>query len=297
MFLDLLKITLDVPEILMEADDESYLFDVEEIAKSFKSFMQETYVTVDKKDNNLILHLVTTNLAERLNELLKKNKRLVFMSGTLHSESILKNIFGIEDYQIIEAEVEQQGAIETKTTGKEIDCKYSNFSSGKFSRKDYLTILDECVKVAKKPCLVHVNAFTDLPTGNEKKELGLKNLTAREELQELQEKDKTGKIVEDFKKKKINVLFSTRVSRGIDFPGEECNSIVFTKYPNPNVEDAFWKILMKTKPQFYWEFYRDKAKRELLQKVYRGLRFKEDKVEVLSPDLRVIEFFKENIHS
>lgn len=289
---DLLKITLDVPEILMEADDESYLFDVEEIAKSFENFMKETYVTVDKKDNNIILHLVTTNLAERLNELLKKNKRLIFMSGTLHSESILKNIFGIEEYKIIEAEIEQQGAINPKLTGKEFDCKYANFSLGKFSRKDYLTLLDECIKVAKKPCLVHVNAFTDIPTEVEKKELKLKNLMAREELQELQEKDKTGKIIEDFKKGKIDTLFSTRVSRGIDFPGEECNSIVFTKYPNPNVEDAFWKILMKTKPQFYWEFYRDKAKRELLQKVYRGLRFKEDKVEVLSPDLRVVEFFK-----
>ena len=117
---------------------------------------------------------------------------------------------------------------------------------------------------------------------------------AREELQQLQEKDKTGVIIEDFKKGKIKTLFSTRVSRGIDFPGEECNSIVFTKYPNPNVEEAFWKILMKTKPQFYWDFYKDKAKRELLQKVYRGLRFKEDKVEVLSPDLRVVDFFKNN---
>jgi hypothetical protein len=49
---------------------------------------------------------------------------------------------------------------------------------------------------------------------------------------------------------------------------------------------------MKTKPQHYWSFYKDKANRELLQKLYRGLRSKEDKVQLLSPDLRVLEAFE-----
>ena len=89
----------------------------------------------------------------------------------------------------------------------------------------------------------------------------------------------------------LEILFSTKASRGIDFPGDECNSIIFTKYPNPNVQDTFWKILNRTNPNQYWSFYKDKARRELLQKIYRGLRFKEDEVEVLSPDLRVLDFF------
>jgi Rad3-related DNA helicase len=283
---------LEVPEILLEADDESYLFDVEEIARTFKGFMKETYLTVTKKENTLYFHIVTTNLKERFNDLLKKNKLIILMSGTLHSKEILTNIFGLEEYKIIEAEIEQQGAIIIKKTGKEFDCKYANFSSGKFSRREYLENLNECVRISKKPCLIHVNAFIDLPSENEKELFELNDLISREELYEIQEKDKEGKIIRDFKNGLIDVLFSTKVSRGIDFPGEECNSIVFTKYPNPNVEDAFWKILMKTKPEHYWEFYKDKARRELLQKVYRGLRFKEDKVEILSPDLRVIEFFE-----
>lgn len=289
---DILKIILDFEEIFALADDESYLFDTEEIARSFKGFMQDTYLTVSKKENTLYFHLVTTNLKEKFNELLKKNKTVILMSGTLHSENILKNVFGLEDYKIIEAEVEQQGSIIVKRTQKEMDCKYSNFSSGKFTRKDYLLALEECIKISKKPTLVHVNAFTDLPTEMEKEKYALEHTISREELQGEQMTDKMGESVKEFKSGKKEILFSTRVSRGIDFPGEECNSIVFTKYPNPNVEDAFWKILMKTKPQFYWDFYRDKARREILQKVYRGLRFKEDKVEVLSPDLRVIEFFE-----
>lgn len=289
---DVLKIILDFQDVFSLADDESYIFDVEEIARSFSGFMQETFLTVTKKENNFFFHLVTTNLKEKFNELVKKNKNIILMSGTLHSDSILKNIFGIEEYERIEAESTQQGNIIIKKTGKENDCRYSNFSSGKITRKDYLLALEESVKISKKPTLVHVNAFSDLPSAKEKEIYGLEYTISREELQEEQSRDKMGEKVIEFKKGMSEILFSTRVSRGIDFPGEECNSIIFTKYPNPNVEDAFWKILMKTKPQYYWDFYKDKARRELLQKVYRGLRFKEDKVEVLSPDSRVIEFFE-----
>jgi len=141
--------------------------------------------------------------------------------------------------------------------------------------------------------LIHVNAFSDLPSEVEIKEFDLKNLISREKLKDIQNEDKTSKLIEDFKKGKTKVFFSTRSGRGIDFPGEECNSIVFTKYPNPNVQDAFWKILMRTNPRQYWDFYKDKARRELWQKVYRGLRFKEDSVFVLSPDERVLKGFED----
>jgi Rad3-related DNA helicase len=107
----------------------------------------------------------------------------------------------------------------------------------------------------------------------------------------LQSQDQEAETINKFKNKEVDILFSTKVSRGMDFPGDECNSIVFTKYPNPNVQDPFWKILNRTRPEHYWEFYKDKAKRELWQKIYRGLRFKDDKVEVLSPDIRVLDAF------
>lgn len=292
---DLFRIFLKNPQFLKEFDEENYLFEIEEIARMFEDFFDESYLTVSKKENNLIASIVTTNLAKRLKEIVDKNKTLVLMSGTLHSKAVLKNIFGLDDYEIIKAETIQQGKICVQRTGLEIDCKYSNFSSGRFSREDYLKALSNCVEVAKRPVLVHVNAFTDLPTEDEVKEIGVGNLICREELRDLQKQDKTGKQVNKFKNKEIDVLFSTRCARGIDFPGEECNTIVFTKYPNPNVQDAFWKILMKTQPQHYWDFYRDKANRELWQKVYRGLRFKEDSVYVLSPDSRVLDKFENQI--
>ncbi|MBU1129391.1 MAG: DEAD/DEAH box helicase family protein, partial [Nanoarchaeota archaeon] len=284
---ELLQFILDSQEIIQEFDPENYVHEIVSIARMFDEFFDETYVLIGKKENSLIINLVTTNLAKKFQEMIDKNKRIVLMSGTLHSSEVLKEVFGLEDFEIIEAETEQQGAIEIQKTGLEIDCKYSNFNSGKFSRGDYLKALDKCVEIAKKPVLVHINSFADLPTEQEKKDFCLNNLITKIEIKDLQKEDTVGKRVQDFKKGKIDLLFSTKCSRGVDFPGEECRSIVFTKYPNPNVEDAFWKILARTKPTQYWKFYKDKARRELLQKVYRGLRFKEDHVFLLSPDSRV----------
>lgn len=290
---DLIRIFFKDKEFLDDADDENYILDVEETAMMFEEFLDESYVTISKRENSLIASIVTTNLAKRLKEIMDKNKVFVFMSGTIHSENVLKNVFGLDDFKIIEAETEKQGRIEIKKTGLEKDCRYSNFSNGKFSRGDYLKSLDKCIEISKKPTLVHVNAFVDLPSNEEVKEFSLKNLISRENLRQIQEEDKTGELVEKFKKGGEEVFFSTRSGRGIDFPGEQCNSIVFTKYPNPNVQDAFWKILHKTKPMHYWDFYKDKARREFWQKIYRGLRFKEDHVYLLSPDCRVLEMVED----
>ena len=288
---DLLKVFLK-SELISNLDDESYLFEVVETARMFKDFLDETYVSFSKVEGNLIASVVTINLAKMLDQLISKNKKLVLMSGTLHSKEVLKTIFGLTNFKTIDAETEHQGNIDIIKTGFEMDCKYANFNSGKFNREDYLKALDKCLETAKKPVLVHVNAFKDLPTEEEKEEYELNNLVSRDNVKDMQRKDGEGKILSDFKQGEIDLLFSTRDSRGVDFPGEECNSIVFTKYPNPDISDPFWKILHKSKPQYYWSFYKDKARRELLQKLYRGLRFKEDHVNVLSPDSRVLDFFE-----
>jgi len=291
---DLLKLFLN-RNWLSEADDESYVFDVFETAIEFENFLEESYLTVQKSERDFILNIVTTNLAKRFEELVKMNKAFVLMSGTIHSPEVLGRIFGLKDFEIIDAEIENQGKVEIKKSGLEMDCKYSNFSRGKQTRENYLRALDKCLEYAEGQTLVHVHAFQDLPSEEEIEKYGLFNLMSREEIRNLQGEDKEGKLVEEFKEGQRAILFSTRDSRGIDFPGEQCRSIVFTKYPNPNIDDAFWKILNRTRPNEYWSFYRDKAKRELMQKLYRGLRFKEDHVYVLSPDSRVLDFFEKNI--
>ncbi len=271
-------------------DELNYLNKVLETSKNFETSLNNVYLTYKKdKDNDLIIKLVSTDISGKFKDLLDKTKTLIFMSGTLHSENILKNIFEIKDFKIIKAEELNFGSIEIMRTGKEFDCKYSNFASKNYSRADYLDAFSACVEKSQHPILIHVNSFKDLPNEKEKKLFELSSLISSEEIKHNQREDKTGSEISDFKKGHIKKLFSTKCGRGVDFPGEICNSIIFTKYPNPNVKDIFWKVLNKTHPQYYWEFYKDKAWRRFLQGIYRALRFPEDKVTILSPDIRVLD--------
>ncbi|MBU2616741.1 MAG: hypothetical protein KKB79_02035 [Nanoarchaeota archaeon] len=273
-------------------DELNYSNKAVETSKNFSGTSEGVYLTYRREDENLFVKIVSTDLSYKTNDLLSKTKAIVFMSGTIHSKEILENIFKIKDYSIVEAETMNTGNVEIVMTGREIDCRYSNFSSGKHSREDYLRALSASVFKSEKPTLIHVQSFQDLPSEDEKENFNLSNLMTREDLILTQNNDRFGKEIEDFKKGKFSELFSTRCSRGVDFPGKSCNSIIFTKYPNPNVKDVFWEVIKQTHPSFYWELYKDKARREFLQKMYRALRSKDDHVYILSPDLRVLEEVK-----
>ena len=286
----LLKYFLDNPKLLeaAEEDEQNYCYHCDEVARTFDGLFDETYLTYQKEEDSLIVKLVTINLAKKFKELQEKNKVLVLMSGTIHSRKVLKDIFGIENFKIIEAETEMPGKAIRFPRGIEMNCKFENFLRGRINRRDYLLALSKCIEKAKKPILVHVNSFADLPSEEECKLYNIKNIMTREKLLSLQEKDKTGKAVEHFKKGKIDILFTTKCNRGADFPGNQCNSIILTKYPYPNISSLFWRILKRTRPKHYREFYMDKSKRELLQRIYRGLRSEEDCIFLLSPDIRVL---------
>jgi len=266
------------------------LHKLNEVAQIFEDFLDETYYSIQKDDKDITIHIVTTNLAKRLDELIEKNKVIVMMSGTIHSENVLKNIFGLDKFKIVEAETKNLGELIKCKHGYEMDCSYANFQRGGVTREGYLKSLDKSILFAKKPALVHVNSFADLPNGQERERFGLYNLMTSQQLLDEQRKDPLGKRVQDFKDGKQKVLFTTKCNRGVDFAGETCNSIVITKFPYPNISSLFWKILKKTKPQYFMNFYMDKARRELLQKIYRGLRSEKDRVYLLSPDKRVMDF-------
>lgn len=289
---DLLRLVIENSDLLdiIETDELSYLYHLDEVARIFYNLLDETYFSIENKENNVFINLVTTSLEKRFKELLDKNKIFILMSGTIHKESVLKSIFGITDFKIIDAETKHQGELIKCRNGYEMDCSYDNFRKGIITREKYLKALNSAISCAKKPVLVHVTAFSDLPTDKEKIDYGLNELITSNELLDEQKSDPMGKRIIDFKNKKINVLFTTKCNRGIDFPGEMCNSIVITRFPYPNISSIFWKILKKNKPLNFMNFYIDKANRELMQRIYRGLRSKDDKVYLLSPDKRVLDF-------
>jgi len=282
---------------LAEDEENNYYNSVFETAKSFESVLSDTYASCFKEfksqsklEPSVLLSLVTINLAKRFLDIIENNSTLVLMSGTLHSPEVLRDIFGLKNFKVIDAESQTPGIISKFRTGMEKNCKYENFKNGIITRGQYLKALSNCVEQAKSPVLVHVNSFSDLPSQLEKFEYNLQNLPLKEELIEQQNSDRNNRQVQRFKDGKIPILFTTKCSRGVDFPGEKCNSIIITRFPYPDISSLFWKILRKEQPDKFREFYLDKANRELLQKIYRGLRFKDDHIILLSPDSRVIDF-------
>jgi Rad3-related DNA helicase len=293
--LDILKMLTQDAELETEIqlDETNYSNEVLKAAKEFHDSANETFLTYRKEEGFLYAKLVTINLSKKFREIVDGNKAIVLMSGTLHSPQVLKHIFGIENFTTVEAETLNQGCIEIFRTGKEFDCRYSNLQAHPDSREKYLEALEEVILKAEKPSLIHVNAYKDLPTNEESFSLRLKELISKDFLLSLQRDDKDGKLVSDFKQKKFDKLFTTKCTRGVDFPGNICRSVIFTKFPNPNVRDTFWEILKKVHPDYYWEFYKDRARREFLQRIYRAVRSKDDHVFILSPDLRVLNSVRE----
>lgn len=294
---------------LAEEEELNYYTNAVEIARSFESLIDETYVSVEdtskfksdkqpkqnslfgdnfsqKQEDQLFISLVSINLVQKLKELIEQNNVMVLMSGTLHSPEVLKDIFGIEKFIVIEAEAVNPGTIKIERTGLERNCSYANFQNGTITRDMYLKIMDLCLANSKKPTLVHVSAFKDLPTEEENARLKFDNLITSEKLKELQLY--SNQSVDEFKNKQSEVLFTTKCARGADFAGDICNSIVITKFPYPNIQGLFWKILKQEQPEKFMEFYMDRARRDLKQKVARGVRFKGDKVSLWSPDVRVL---------
>ncbi len=291
----MLEVLARSPDLEAEilTDELNYSNKALEAAKDFVG-VEDIYLTYRKKEGDIYVTLVSTDLSKKVNEIINNNKALVFMSGTLHSSEVLKNIFGIADYKIVEAETIHQGNVRAVRTGKEFDCSYKMLREAG-ARKKYLEALNYCMENAKNPTLIHVNAYNDLPSEEEMWNMDFlsdSKLISKNELEKMQEEDKTGGRIMEFKSGKTPYLFTTKCSRGIDFPGEICNSVIFTKYPNPNVNGTFWKVLQETHKNYYWDFYFDKARREFLQRIYRAVRSEKDSVYVLSPDLRVLNAAK-----
>ncbi len=271
-------------EQLLEYEELEYFF---EIALNFEGLFDTTYVAFIRKKNSVIARVVNINLEKKLKEIVDKNKAFVMMSGTLHSKKVLKEIFDIKDFIVVEAETQNIGKPIKVFTKSEKNFRYKEFKEGKVTREDYLKALNKCIEMAESPVLVHVNSFSDLPTEEEKEKYDL-SILSRGKLEEMQLKYKEGELLQWFKEGKMKILYSTKCNRGVDLPGSMCNSIVFTKFPYPSMDSVFWRILKQEKPNEYLDFYFDKANREFLQRIYRGLRSKYDKVKILSPDSKVL---------
>lgn len=83
------------------------------------------------------------------------------------------------------------------------------------------------------------------------------------------------------------IVVTTKARRGIDLPDENCRSIIILKYPFPDLSDPAIAVEKEEMGERFWIQYNDKARREFLQMIARGLRNDGDWIVLLSPDRRV----------
>lgn len=73
------------------------------------------------------------------------------------------------------------------------------------------------------------------------------------------------------------IIVSTRMVRGTDLKDNKCRAIVMTKWPVGDISDGYLQSIKKRfGEKVFWEIIRDKAAREAVQYVSRGLRHELD---------------------
>jgi Rad3-related DNA helicase len=81
------------------------------------------------------------------------------------------------------------------------------------------------------------------------------------------------------------IIVSTRMVRGTDLKDDKCRAIVMTKWPVGDISDGYLQAIKKRfGEKIFWEIVRDKAAREAVQYVSRGLRHDFDWTLFATPD-------------
>ncbi len=217
--------------------------------------------------------------AKVLQDMLERSaKRILFMSATLQAIPVLREVYGIQDFALVEGETRMPGRMYVKRTGRERMVNWKIWQREDF-RREYWENLSEILRRAERPTLVQVHAYQYLPEGT-----GYPEVPAREDLMSMNQEDG----ITSFKRGGDDILFSTKTDRGIDLPGKMCRSIVIMKYPYPSMKDPLFTVMKKRLGErTFWNYYNDMARRDFIQQVGRGLRSRDDWIEIWSPDLKV----------
>lgn len=189
-------------------------------------------------------------------------RKMLLMSATFQRPEVLREVYGIRDFEIVYGETKFPGTVYLMKTGKEMPVNNKNWSDESF-RREYFEYVREMVDRAKKPTLVQVHAKKYVPEEVSKRSL------------------KDVRIVSE----EFEVAWSTVARRGLDLEGDRCRSICILKFPFPDLKDEkLVAMRLRLGEERFRKYYIDLAIRELIQQVGRAVRSEEDWVEVWSPD-------------
>ena len=206
----------------------------------------------------------------------KSANRMLLMSATPTSDDVFSIMYR-NPVKFISGETTFPGTLRIIKTGKEININYNNWNDVK---DKYWNVLNYLIDIAEKPILCNVFSYNYLPS------VKLRNIPSSDDVKKNQDK-----YIKKFLAGKEDILFTTKMDRGMDLKNEMCRSIILMKYPYPDITSNQIKMIKKYYSDIeYRKFISDFIFREIKQNIGRVLRHKNDYANFLSPDLKLLNF-------
>lgn len=262
------------------------------------------------------------------------SKNIILTSGTMHSNSVLSNLFGINanNYvvDILIGRKEHPGKLSCIRPPKDnasqmVKVSYTTWQRPEF--KEYYSkvlnyMLDQLkIGVDKKTgkpgeakiivltpakkyaegILGRPDVFVDFAKDKNKNNQDDDNIKLSIDTNLSDYVDSTLEDVRKIKSTDIEldgnvlrtdkqIIVSTRMIRGTDLKDNLCRAIVMTKWPVGDISDGYLQSIKKRfGEKVFWEIVRDKASREAVQYVSRGLRHDLDWVVFATPDANAFD--------
>jgi len=259
------------------------------------------------------------NILKELFDLSSKN--IIITSGTMHSSYVLSGLFGInaDNYivEFLQGRKENPGKL-TMAKPKDglVRVTYSQWENSPQFREWYnktLNYILDQLKInidkrtgkpgegkvivltpAKKyadPIKNRPDVHVDFSKSTEEDDMSIKiNTTLSDYMNKTVEdvrkiKDDDINIDGDVLRTNKQIIVSTRMIRGADLRDDKCRAIVMTKWPYPDISAGYNQALKKRfGDAIFGKIMSDKAEREAIQYVSRGLRHDLDWMIFGSPD-------------
>lgn len=260
-----------------------------------------------------------------LSELLRSSsKNIIITSGTLHEKSVLNSLFGINANNYIVSMLtgrkDQPGKLKCVKPREGLPAvNYSSWQSDQF--KAYyckvLTYIIDNIKLmvdrstnkqgdakiiiltpSKKyaNCIINrPDVHVDFAKGNPEDENVKINTTLSDYVDSVLEDAKKIKgedinIDGDVLRTDKQIIVSTRMIRGTDLRDDKCRGLIILKWPMGDISDGYNQALRKRfGDDVFWNIMKDKAARDAVQMVSRGLRHDLDWCYFSSPDRTAFE--------
>ena len=308
LFLHIMNLVLEYKKSVEE--DDSTLQKMIDLATVLR-YIEKASISVEegKKEENRVIKIFIPYPDNLLKELFQRSSgNIILTSGTIHSNSVLGTLFGINNdnyiVEFVEGRRESPGKLKCIKPKTFLRVNHTNWQNIMF-RNAYSGLLNYILDNLK----IKIDQITGQPgegkilvlTPAKKYAEGIVNRPdifvdfAKSKNEDDGIKSAINTSLSDFMEKSIEdvrkikptdieingdvlrtsqqIIVSTRMIRGADLRDNKCRGVVMTKWPMADISAGYNQALkLRFGDKVFWSIMRDKAEREAVQYVSRGLR-------------------------